>query len=146
MPPFDESADVTQLLRHVKQGDHAAFEELWRLCFGQLVQLARRNLHSVSSGFADENDVIQSVMFSLTFVSSKARPQTPVSATYVLAECYQHLPLQAPSDQATPWYPSRPSYPSHLHGPRYPWPPPLSAVPHSPSVTPAPGPGVACHQ
>jgi DNA-directed RNA polymerase specialized sigma24 family protein len=65
MPPTSEPrADVTQLLQEVKQGDHAAFEQIWQLYFEKLVQLARRNLNSMPSAFADENDVVQSVMFS----------------------------------------------------------------------------------
>lgn len=65
MPSSAESRDdVTQLLQRVKQGDHVAFEKLWQLYFEKLVHLARRNLNSMPSAFANENDVVQSVMFS----------------------------------------------------------------------------------
>ncbi len=56
---------VSQWLSGLKAGDLAAIEALWHRYASSLVALARHRLQGVSTSFADEDDVAQSVFHNM---------------------------------------------------------------------------------
>jgi DNA-directed RNA polymerase specialized sigma24 family protein len=60
----DDQDGVSEWLRKARMGDDLAFEKLWHRYFTALVNLARSQLQSRAVTFADEFDIVQSVMLS----------------------------------------------------------------------------------